>query len=369
MRIQSKYRGIKGFVRVYNYAIKHNYMITKTAQKRYDILLFWRTHGLPATTAAFGAKRSILYAWNKIYKESDYKIESLNPGTQARKFNNKMKIHHLLLAEIKRLRLEVCPNMGKAKIKIFLDKFSAKNNLPVYSESKIGRIIKLKKIYHHRIKVGHFGKVKIIKRREKQRKPKGFQTKSQGDLVQLDTVVRFLHGMKRYVITAMDTHSNFGFALSYTRANSRNAKHFFQKLETVFPGDIKHVQTDNGSEFHKYFSSYIEKSKTIHFWNYKGKPYLNGHVERFNRSLQEEFIDWNESFLEDTSVFNQKLTDYMIWYNTERPHWSLRLQSPVDFLINNSLLSKMRWTDTYPLQKSIFSLFLKYRNKNFRNIK
>jgi hypothetical protein len=37
MRIQCKYRGIKGFVRIYNYAIKQNYMITKTAKKRHEI--------------------------------------------------------------------------------------------------------------------------------------------------------------------------------------------------------------------------------------------------------------------------------------------------------------------------------------------
>ncbi len=237
--------------------------------------------------------------------------------------------------------------MGKDKVKIFLDKFSIKNDLPIYSESKVGRIIKEKKIYHHRIKISHFGKIKETKKkREKIRKPVGFRTKSQGDLVQIDTIVRFYSGIKRYVITAMDTHSNFGFALAYKQANSSNAKNFFKKLEIVFPGTIKHIQTDNGSEFHKYFAEYIENTETTHFWNYKGKPYLNGHVERFNRSVQEEFIDWNEFLLEDVNEFNKKLTDYMIWCNTERPHWSLKLQSPVDYLINNNLLSRMRWTDT-----------------------
>jgi len=39
----------------------------------------------------------------------------LNPGSQARKNNNEMKIHPKLLAEIRRLRLEVCPNMGKVE--------------------------------------------------------------------------------------------------------------------------------------------------------------------------------------------------------------------------------------------------------------
>ncbi|MEK9165767.1 MAG: integrase core domain-containing protein, partial [Patescibacteria group bacterium] len=65
-----------------------------------------------------------------------------------------------------------------------------------------------------------------------------------------------------------------------------------------------------------------------------------------NRTIQEEFIDWNEKYLTDVNEFNKKLVDWLLWYNTQRPHWSLRLQSPVDYLINNKLLSKMRWTDT-----------------------
>jgi len=37
MQIQSKYRGVKGFVRLYNYAYKQNYMITKTAKQRHNM--------------------------------------------------------------------------------------------------------------------------------------------------------------------------------------------------------------------------------------------------------------------------------------------------------------------------------------------
>lgn len=53
-------------------------MITKTAQKRHEILCFWRKHGFQATENYCGAKRLILYAWWKIYKESGYKIDIFN---------------------------------------------------------------------------------------------------------------------------------------------------------------------------------------------------------------------------------------------------------------------------------------------------
>ena len=83
----------------------------------------------------------------------------MNPGVQARKNNHKRKIHPLILAKIKHLRLELCPNMGKAKVKKYLDKYCYDHGSPIYSESKIGRIIRDKKIYHHRQKFYHNGKM------------------------------------------------------------------------------------------------------------------------------------------------------------------------------------------------------------------
>jgi transposase InsO family protein len=321
-------------------------MITKEAKQRLKILGFWKNHGLKAAEDAFGAKRSTLYYWQKIYRDSGGKLESLNPGVQARKINNKRIIHPALLAEIRRLRLEVCPNMGKDKIKKYLDIFSLANGLPIYSESKIGRIIKDKRIYHHRRKVSHFGRIKTVKKAKKLRKPNDFTTKQPGDLVEVDTVVRYVGSMKRYIITAVDVHSRYSFAFCYKRPLSINARDFMEKLQAVFPYRIKSVQTDNGSEFHKYFRDYLKEKSIIHYWNYPGRPYRQGHIEKYNRTIQEEFIDQHEAWLDDIGEFNQKLMDWLLWYNTERFHWSLNLVSPVDYLLNNSLLSKMRWTDT-----------------------
>lgn len=346
MQIGFKYHNCRGFGRLYEYGYKYTHMITKQAKTRLKILLFWREHGLKAAQDAFGAKRSTLYGWWKIYIDSGYKVESLNPGKQARKTNNKREIHPLILAEIKRLRLDVCPNMGKAKVKKYLDMFCAKNNLPAYSESKVGRIIKEKKIYHHRQKVYHNGRVKESQRNKKQRKPKDFVANEQGDLVEIDTIVKFVWGVKRYIITAVDVKTRYSFAWAYERATSANARDFYQKMKIAFPYRVNAAQTDNGSEFHKYFCEYLEEKRIAHYWNYPGQPYKNGHIEKYNRTIQEEFVDWNEILLSDVNEFNRKLMDWLVWYNTERYHWSLNLISPVDYLIKNSFVSKMRWTNT-----------------------
>jgi transposase InsO family protein len=338
MQQGNKYGHCKGYWRLYNYGLKHfnpYTMITDKAEERLRILQYWKKYGLEATKEAFGAKRATLYEWQKKYKESGYKLESLNPGSTARKKVNKRIIHPLILKEINRLRLEECPNMGKEKVKKNLDVFCKKNELPIYSESKIARIIKDKKIYHHRQKVYHNGQIKQIKRERKRRLAKEFKAKEPGALIEIDTIVRFDWHIKRYIITAVDIHSRYALAFCYDRALSINARDFFEKLQKILPYGIKAIQTDNGSEFHKYFKEHLKEEGVTHYWNYPGKPFRQGHIEKFNRTIQEEFIDWNSVLLEDTNMFNEKLGNWLSWYNTKRFHWGLNLETPVDYLINN----------------------------------
>ena len=186
MQIRFKYHKCKGFGRLYEYSFKHTHMITKEAKERLKILNFWKEYGLKATRDAYGAKRSTLYGWNKIYQESNQKIESLNPKSQAPYNKRKRIIDYRLINEIRRLRIKVCPNMGKEKVKKDLDKFCAINNFDFISASTIGRIIKEKKIYHHRQKIYHNGTIGDIKRAKKLRKPKGFKAKHKGDLIEID---------------------------------------------------------------------------------------------------------------------------------------------------------------------------------------
>jgi transposase InsO family protein len=314
-------------------------MITKTAEDRHKILKFWWKFGGEAALAAYGAKRSTLYGWQKDLREKG--LAGLDIGSQAPKNRRKRFVDQAIVAEIRRLRLEVCPNLGKAKVKIFLDKFCKKNRLAIISESKIGRIIKDKKIHHHRQKYSYFGKIKTISQKKKERKPDHFQSKTPGELVEIDTVVRFVGQLKKYIVTAVDTYGRPAFAWCYDRQNSINAKDFFKKLETALPFSVVSVQTDNGSEFHKYFAEYLKEREIKHYWNYPGRPYRNGHVEKFNRTIQEEFVDQNEIWLNNITDFNRRMSDWLVWYNTERPHWSLNLLSPVDYLIKNGHLSRM----------------------------
>ncbi len=69
--------------------------------------------------------------------------------------------------------------------------------------------------------------------------------------------------------------------------------------------------------------------------------------ERFNRTIQEQFVDYNEDLLfTDLELFNEKMADWLIDYNTKIPHHSLQMKSPVQYLFENNPLCQMLWTNT-----------------------
>ena len=79
---------------------------------------------------------------------------------------------------------------------------------------------------------------------------------------------------------------------------------------------------------------------------------MNAKIERYNRTVREEFVDYHLDDLGyDIASFNYQLKDWTIWYNTERPHFTLNLKSPMRALLDSLQLipaeSNMLWTDKH----------------------
>jgi len=347
--IHCKYTGIRGIVGLYNDYLKYQYMIQDKAKKKAEIVYFFRKYGLEPTIAAFKYSKSSIYLWDKTLRENKGRIESLNGKPKAPKNPRKSKIDPRIKEFIKNYRKEH-PRTGKVKIKPELDIFCQKLGIKTISEPTIGRIIKELKEKGEipkKFRVSIYGKTgKVVIREFKSRKPKlrrkGYQPKYPGDLIQMDTIVKFIWGVKRYIITAIDLKSEFAFAQSYTNLSSKSTSDFFEKLKKVAPFPIKRIQTDNGAEFHKRFRDNLEKQGIIQFFNYPRRPQMNAQIESFNRIIQEDFINWHLDLLAtDINAFNQKLVDWLLWYNTKRAHSSINNQSPLQYLINNLGFSKM----------------------------
>lgn len=310
-------------------------MLTDKAKQKVRIIAFWEKHGIKATLDAFPIKRRTLFDWKSKLKRSGGKLESLNDKSKAPKTRRTRIWSDKIIEEIKRIRFNH-PNLGKDKIHPLLKKYCQNQDLKCPQPSTIGRIIQdLGGLRMFPKKITHFGKIKPIKRKKKLRKPKDFNPQYPGHLVALDTIEERIDGNRRYIITFEDIYTRFGFAWSTKSHASRAATEFFDLCLKVFPFPISFVLTDNGSEFAKDFSKKLKGLHLTHFHTYPKTPKMNAHVERFNRTIQEEFSNYHKRELLDPESFNQKILDYLIFYNTERVHSAFQNKlSPLQFIIS-----------------------------------
>ena len=74
---------------------------------------------------------------------------------------------------------------------------------------------------------------------------------------------------------------------------------------------------------------------------------MNAYVERFNRTLREEFLNVNGILIKEKDDFDKLLIDLLVYYNSKRPHFSLNLKAPLQYMLDNYKMSLMYLTNTY----------------------
>lgn len=337
------FKGILGYRRY----MKITYDLTQylnhpEVEQKIKIITFFDKYGLKTTKDAFTVGRSSIYLWKKKVRDGNGSLLSLINQSCKPYNTRRMYIDEKIYEFIKNLR-EKYQRLGKDKIKILLDDYCLRENLKTISSSKIGKIIKRNNWFLYLGK-----RTKHTVRKDKQR-VFGYEVKNPGDLFQIDTVIRFEYGIKRYITTAIDVVSKFSFAYTYKSHSSLQTTDFVNKLIKVTPYPIHAVQTDNGSEFLDNFDRTIAKAGIVHFFSYPRCPKQNAVIERFNRTLQEEFVEQNSQLLEEkeTKLFNDLLIDYLLFYNTQRPHNSLKNKVPMSLVVDYLKKSNMYTTDTY----------------------
>lgn len=353
MQADYLFNGIKGYAQLKRFSYLFE-MCTQEANKRYKILQFYEKYGLEATKDAFGVSRRTIYRWKAKLKENQGNVNSLNSHSTKPKTTRIPITPKAIVNEIKRLR-EKYPNIGKTKLHVMLQSWCENNNLQTPSESTIGRIIARDKdkmrIFPYRI--NYQGKVKPKKREVKTRKPKGLKTKPL-HMWAVDTIQRTSLGIKRYIMTMIDPNSRIAYAVTIPTKNTHYTSKVLAALIDGLSYDTKDIKnkyailSDNGAEFKKDFDALIQEKQLTHYWTYPRSPKMNAHNERFNRTLQEQFVDYYDDLLfTDIDEFNKQMADWLIDYNTKIPHHSLFMKTPVQYLLENNPQCHMLWTNTH----------------------
>ncbi len=300
--------------------------VSDVAAFRLHVLTHFYKYGRLATLDAFKIKQSTLYDWKKAYEQSGKRAISLVPK-KTRPINvRKMETDWRLIECIKQMRVEH-GNIGKDIIKPFIDAYAKELGIPTIGETTIGKIIRRrrftfeKKVYAKK-QQNRFKKLRV--RKSPHVTKPGF--------IQMDSVVVYIKYEKHLFMCVIDIYTKFAHVAYVDNLTSATATRVFKEFQTLTPTAIHTVQTDNGSEFLKSFHQHLEEQHMKHQFIYPRQPKINAYIERFNRTIQEEFILRNDEIYYDQKAFAKKLTNYLYWYNYQRPHASLKYVSPMNFI-------------------------------------
>jgi transposase InsO family protein len=168
-------------------------------------------------------------------------------------------------------------------------------------------------------------------------KERHVESSAPGYLLSQDTFfVGCLKGIGRiYLQTAVDTYCSFAFARLYTAKTAITAAHMLQDRILPFYQEqkleLQHILTDNGTEYcGKQTEHPFQLMLILHGIKHRrtrvATPRTNGFVERFNRTVLEEFFRGIllKKFYTSLEELQTDLDIWLEYYNYKRPHLGYR---------------------------------------------
>lgn len=262
----------------------------------------WSTRQVARHT---GFNQSSIVRWSNLMKKNRYGFSI--PTQSSRPMHHPRQLPQKLVETILEYRRE------RQRCAEVLHYFLQKDGYRV-SLSSVKRVLK-------RAGVTKYGKRKIWHKYEE--RPKA---EKPGLLVEIDTIVDGPYTDRLYIYTMLDVCTRWSFAIPIYKIGAHESLKFIHEAINELPFQIKMLQSDHGCEFSKYFSKRIIAHGMNHRHTRIRRPTDNGHVERFNRTLQEECLLRVPKTMD---AYKKAIPEYLHYYNTERPHMALQMQTPL----------------------------------------
>lgn len=282
--------------------------ITQDMRYRLSLIRYAEKYGVTKAAIKYKTNRQYIYRWKNRY---DGSIESLrNRSTRPHHHPNQHTPEEIKLISDMRRRN---PDAG---LVVFWVKLMQRG----YTRSIPG-------LYRFLRKQG----MMAVKPPNPKYIPKPYeQMDHPGQRIQIDVkfvpsacLVNQAKGKRFYQYTAIDEYSRWRFVEAFEEHSSYSSMRFLEHLVKVFPCPIECVQTDNGQEFTKRFSSHGGSDKPTIFqtrlkeFGIRHKlirpfaPRHNGKVERSHRKDNERFYATHtfysfEDFSKQLKVYNRK---------------------------------------------------------------
>jgi transposase InsO family protein len=143
-----------------------------------------------------------------------------------------------------------------------------------------------------------------------------------------------------YVVSLLDSCSRLAWAevVAYKKAllvMFRTLK-MINALNVTYGLVFAEILSDNGAEFasrnrpdeHPFEAMLLELG-IRHRYTRPYRPQINGKIERFWRTLDDDVIDG--ATFDNLDHFANELFEYLVYYNNHRPHQALAGKTPKDF--------------------------------------
>ena len=280
------------------------------------------------TARYFGISRKCLHSWSKRFNSLN--LLSLKEVSRRPHTLRKWEVTPKEEKQIKRIREDhLCWGKKKLQIQYFRE---YKEHISTW---KIERVVRKHHLYpdpsEHQ---------KYLKRRKHQRKRVRIHTidttkYEPGKLWHIDSIEVNWYKEKRYIITALEDKTKLAFARIYPTHAAKYAADFLKRLVYLSDGDINIIHSDNGSEFAGKFEEAANDLHVFQVYSRVRTPNDNPALERFNRTIQDEWLNLSEVGLDDIQEGNHDLTNWLVEYNSVRPHQSLDYQTPLEYAHHN----------------------------------
>lgn len=148
-----------------------------------------------------------------------------------------------------------------------------------------------------------------------------------GILVEIDTIHDGPHENRLYIYTMLDVCSRFAHAVPGKKINTHQSLRFVRNA--ALPFSVQTIQSDHGPEFSKWFTTMVAADGIAHRHSRVRQPNDNAHLERFNRTIQDECLSRISRSLKS---YQKEIPEYLHYYNMERPHMGLHMQTPLQII-------------------------------------
>lgn len=296
--------------------------------------------GLPLTIVAnkCGVHRCTIWRWKQKWLELNKNVQFDNPNRPSRVYSLKNKLlackwriftissrphtcSHAISDKIVRRIMELRSSLKRCAEVIWYHLMSV-DEIHI-SLSSVRRILKRNHAF--------YGARKNRIRPDNPRRPLPTYP---GELVQTDTIHYICPATykRRYAYTVIDLYSRMAYAEVHSRILPGIAAGVIARAQIAMSFKFLMVQADNGPEFGRYFEQKLRAQDIALRHSRLGRPNDNAHIERFNRTIQEECLGSRINSRVATATLQAKLDRYIEFYNTERIHLGIQLRKPIEML-------------------------------------